>query len=229
VIPGSYVLAHSPLTGPAAWGTLPSLLREQSYDVVVINVQDDEKAPFAERYVGQSTAQISAAEPAPPTSFVAHSGAGPLLPAITASLPRSYRRGGSIFLDAGLPRPGQPSRLDLLREENGSSADEFLNSLRSGVRFPAWTVDDLADIVPNLDDRMALVESLQPRARDFLPSPCQGSTTGRMHHVVTCAPRRRTTSGSPLPKSAVGQWFAAISGIFPLWQIPGPRLMRCSN
>jgi hypothetical protein len=95
----------------------------------VINVQDDEKAPFAERYVGQSTAQISAAEPAPPTIFVAHSGAGPLLPAITASLPRSYRRGGYIFLDAGLPRPGQPSRLDLLREENGSSADEFLNSL----------------------------------------------------------------------------------------------------
>jgi hypothetical protein len=97
VIPGSYVLAHSPLTGPAAWGTLPSLLREQRYDVVVINVQDDEKAPFADRYVGQSTAQISAAEPAPPTIFVAHSGAGPLLPAITASLPRSYRRGGLSF------------------------------------------------------------------------------------------------------------------------------------
>lgn len=171
MIPGSYVLAHSPLTGPAAWGTLPSLLREQRYDVVVINVQDDEKAPFADRYVGQSTAQISAAEPAPPTIFVAHSGAGPLLPAITASLPRSYRRGGYIFLDAGLPRPGQPSRLDLLREENGSFAAEFLNSLRSGVRFPAWTVDDLAGIVPNPDDRMALVESLQPRARDFFTEP----------------------------------------------------------
>jgi hypothetical protein len=51
VTPGSYVLAHSPLTGPAAWGKLPTLLREQAHEVVVINVQDDDEPPFAERYV----------------------------------------------------------------------------------------------------------------------------------------------------------------------------------
>jgi hypothetical protein len=68
VIPSSFVLAHSPLTGPAAWGHLPSLLREQGYDVVVINIQDDDEAPFADRYVAQATAQISAAEPHPPRS-----------------------------------------------------------------------------------------------------------------------------------------------------------------
>jgi hypothetical protein len=39
------------------------------------------------------------------------------------------------------------------------------------VRFPAWTVDDLAGIVPNPDDRMAFVESLQPRAREFFTEP----------------------------------------------------------
>jgi hypothetical protein len=172
VIPSSFVLAHSPLTGPAAWGHLPSLLREQGYDVVVINIQDDDEAPFADRYVAQATAQISAAEPPSPTIFVAHSGAGGLLPAIRASLPSSYRpSGGYIFLDAGLPRAGTPSRFDLLREEDGSFAAEFLDSLQSGARFPTWTSDDLADIVPDADDRITLMASLRPRALGFFTEP----------------------------------------------------------
>jgi hypothetical protein len=49
VTPNSYVLLHSPLTGPVAWGRLPTLLRERGYDVIVINVQEDDEAPFAER------------------------------------------------------------------------------------------------------------------------------------------------------------------------------------
>ena len=60
--PGSSVLAHSPLTGPAAWGKLPTLLREEAHEVVVINVQDDDEPPFAERYLMRSTVQIGAAE-----------------------------------------------------------------------------------------------------------------------------------------------------------------------
>jgi hypothetical protein len=48
VIPGSWVLAHSPLTGPEAWGRLPALLRGQAYDVVLIEVVDDDHAPYAE-------------------------------------------------------------------------------------------------------------------------------------------------------------------------------------
>jgi hypothetical protein len=74
VTPGSYVLAHSPLTGHAAWGKLPTLLREQAHEVVVINVQDDDEPPFAERHVMRARIQIGAAELAPPTILVAHSG-----------------------------------------------------------------------------------------------------------------------------------------------------------
>src|SRR5215211_1955285 len=57
VTPNSYVLLHSPLTGPAAWGRLPTLLREHGYDVIVVNVQDDDEAPFAERYVTRAAAE----------------------------------------------------------------------------------------------------------------------------------------------------------------------------
>jgi hypothetical protein len=171
VTPRTYVLAHSPLTGPVAWGRLPSLLQDQGYGVVVINVDDDDEPPYADRYVAQATAAISAASAAP-MIFVAHSGAGPLLPAITATLTSAHRPpGGFIFLDAGIPRPGQPSRLDLLRKEDSSLAAEFLDSLRAGTRFPAWTIDDLADIVPRIEDRIALVESLRPRALDFFTEP----------------------------------------------------------
>ena len=179
--PGSYVLAHSPLTGPAAWGKLPTLLREQAHEVVVINVQDDDEPPFAERYLMRARAQIGAAELAPPTILVAHSGAGPLLPLIMTPPPRAHRPGnhgrevarprGYVFLDAGIPRPGQPSRMDLLREEDGSLATEFLESLRAGTRFPAWTIDDLADIVPAIADRVALIQSLRPRGWDFFTEP----------------------------------------------------------
>jgi hypothetical protein len=74
---------------------------------------------------------------------------------------RSPGPGGYVFLDAGIPRPGQPSRMDLLREEDGSLATEFLESLRAGTRFPAWTIDDLADIVPAIADRVGLIQSLR--------------------------------------------------------------------
>ena len=170
--PNTYVLLHSPLTGPVGWGRLPTLLRRQGYDVVVINVQDDDEAPFADRYVRRAAAQTSAAISTLRTVFVAHSGAGPLLPAIARSLPDGQRPpAGYVFLDAGIPRAGNPSRLDLLHEEDARLAADFSNSLEAGVRFPAWTVDELADIVPSLDDRIELVHSLRPRVRDFFNEP----------------------------------------------------------
>jgi hypothetical protein len=165
VIPGSYVLVHSPLTGAGVWGRLPDLLRHQGFPVVVIHVQDDDETPFAHRYVTSTVAQIVATGSRAPVVLVAHSGAGPLLPPIGASLRDPL--GGYVFLDAGLPWPGQPSRLDLLRREGGSFADTFLESLHAGARFPTWTVDDLADIVADVNDRRALVTSLRPRGLDF--------------------------------------------------------------
>jgi hypothetical protein len=46
-----------------------------------------------------------------------------------------------------------------------------LESLRAGRHFPAWTIDDLADIVPAMADRVALIQSLRPRGWDFFNEP----------------------------------------------------------
>jgi hypothetical protein len=172
VIARSYVLIHSPLTGPAAWGRLPNLLGNEQSDVVVVDVTDDSEPPYADRYVARAVAQIADARPAAPIVLVAHSGAGALLPPIAAALQGTdLSVGAFVFLDAVVPLPGQPSRLDLLQEEGGGFAAAFAESLRAGAWFPTWTVDDLADIVPNLDDRVALVRSLRPRGHDFFTEP----------------------------------------------------------
>ena len=41
------VLVHSPLTGPEAWGLLPTVLRDRGHDVVVVDVRDDDAPPYA--------------------------------------------------------------------------------------------------------------------------------------------------------------------------------------
>ena len=177
MIARSYVLVHSPLTGPAAWGQLPDRLRDEQIDVVVVDVDDDDEPPFADGYVRQAVAQIVDAQPAAPIVLLAHSGAGALLPPIAAALHSSDQStGGYVFLDAVLPLPGQPSRLDLLQEEGGGFAAAFAASLRAGAWFPTWTVDELADIVPDHKERVALVQSLRPRGHDFFSEPLP--TTG---------------------------------------------------
>jgi hypothetical protein len=172
VIARSYVLVHSPLTGPAAWGQLPDRLRDEQIDVVVVDVDDDDEPPFADGYVRQAVAQVVDAQPAAPIVLVAHSGAGALLPPIAAALHSGEQStGGYVFLDAVLPLPGQPSRLDLLQEEGAGFTAAFAASLHAGAWFPTWTVDELADIVPDHEDRVALVRSLRPRGHDFFTEP----------------------------------------------------------
>jgi hypothetical protein len=61
--------------------------------------------------------------------------------------------------------------LDLLQEEGGGFAAAFAESLRAGARFPTWAADELADIVPHDEDRVALVTSLRPRGHDFFTEP----------------------------------------------------------
>ncbi len=168
----SIVLAHSPLTGPAAWGGLPDTLRARGYDVVVVDVRDDEEPPFATRYLAGAAQQVAAASPAGPLFLAGHSGAGYLLPQLGATQ-RAARRSvrGYLFVDAGLPRPRSATRLDLLRTEDSAVADELTALLDDGGRFPTWTDAGLRDLVPDDATRAALVASLRPRGREFFTEP----------------------------------------------------------
>ncbi len=52
------VLVHSPLTGPEAWGELPSVLREHGHEVAVVDVRDDDQPPYAARFVARAALQL---------------------------------------------------------------------------------------------------------------------------------------------------------------------------
>jgi hypothetical protein len=172
----SFVLAHSPLTGPAAWGRLPEALRELGHEPLVLDITADGSPPYAVRYVAAAAAQIATAEPSSPLVLVAHSGAGYLLPQLGFTQ-RAARRGigGYVFLDAGIPVPRPSTRLDLLAEEEPTMAADLDVLLSAGGRFPPWTNDDLRELIPDDALRGEVVASLRPRGRDFfteaLPFP----------------------------------------------------------
>jgi hypothetical protein len=172
----SFVLAHSPLTGPAAWGSLPDVLRELGHGAVVLDIGDDDSPPYGVRYVAAAAAQIGAADPAGPLVLVAHSGAGYLLPQIGFTQ-RAARRAirGYVFLDAGIPAPRPSTRLGLLAAEDPAMAGDLDVLLTAGGRFPTWSDDDLRTLIPDDTARAALVGSLRPRGLGFftevLPFP----------------------------------------------------------
>jgi hypothetical protein len=166
------VLAHSPLTGPAAWGPLPDVLRRRGHDVVVVDVTDDDEPPYASRYVARAALQVAAAAPAGPVHLVAHSGAGYLLPQLGAARRSARARvAGYVFCDAGVPHARGATRLGLLRAEDVEFAEALEELLAAGERFPTWTDEDLRELVPDDVLRAALVASLRPRGSDFFTEP----------------------------------------------------------
>lgn len=59
------------------------------------------------------------------------------------------------------------SRLDAIANEDPASAAELRAALDAGLRFPAWTDDDLRQIVPDPDRRRFLLNELRPRGREY--------------------------------------------------------------
>ena len=148
-------LVHSPLVrASASWGRLPGLLGG-----LVVDVAGDDRPPYWRRFVE------AAAQAIPRGSIlVGHSGAGPLLPALGEAIGGA---GGYVFLDAGLPADGR-SRLEMMAEEDAEFAAELRADLEAGQRFPAWTVEAIADLAP---DPVALIAALQPRGLDYFTEP----------------------------------------------------------
>jgi hypothetical protein len=172
------VLLHSPLTDAAAWGRLAEVLADaHGRDVVVVRVgaADDDRPPYAARWVAATARQVAAAVPdlRRGVVLVGHSGAGPLLPQVGFARRAAHGRVGAyVFVDAVLPRPGvPPSRLDLLRAQSAPQAAELGDLLAAGGRFPEWVDADLAAELPDPADRAAVLAGLRPRGRDWFDEP----------------------------------------------------------
>ena len=166
----TYVLIHSPLVGPLTWSLVAEQMRPKGIDVLIPTLVDspDSNEPFWKQHaesISQALRQI------PKDSFVtliAHSGAGPLLPAIRESLENPVK--AYVFVDAGLPQDGA-TRLDLMESEDSDWAKQFQEYLKSGGHFPNWSFDDLQEVIPNESLRRQIVAEIHPRGLDFFREP----------------------------------------------------------
>ncbi|MGH2380127.1 MAG: alpha/beta fold hydrolase, partial [Candidatus Limnocylindria bacterium] len=96
--------------------------------------------------------------------LIGHSGAGPLLPAIGATLRQPVA--AYVFVDAGLPSGGH-SRLEAMATEDATLATEFRAALAAGQHIPDWSDHDLRELVPDSGRRQALLDALRPRGADY--------------------------------------------------------------
>jgi hypothetical protein len=165
-----FVLIHSPLVGPLTWSLVANQIRQRGLKALVPSLQDsaNSKEPYWKQHA-ESVSQGLAHLPCDTfLTLVAHSGAGPLLPAIRQLLVNPIR--AYIFVDAGIPR-NSASRLDLMKSEDPAWANDFQKELERGERFPAWSFDDLQEVIPDEAARRQMVSELRPRGLDFFTEP----------------------------------------------------------
>jgi pimeloyl-ACP methyl ester carboxylesterase len=165
-----YVLIHSPLVGSLTWTLVADQMRHAGLDVYIPLLLDstDSPEPFWKQHaesVSQALAQIPKSTS---ITLVAHSGAGPLLPAIRQYLPNPIK--AYVFVDAGIPRDGS-SRLDLMKSEDPEWAEQFQKQLERGEHFPNWSLEDLRDVIPDESLRKQMVTEIRPRGLSFFTEP----------------------------------------------------------
>lgn len=151
-----FLLVHSPLVGPATWAPAADALRKAGYEVVVPRL--DSPAHIDGTYWQRHARIVAASVRDVPKDraiiLVAHSGAGPLVPAIKQAMGRDVA--GYIFYDAGLPKDGA-SRLDQF--DTADERKEFRDAAKDGL-LPKWTADDLRGAITDDDLRQAFAADL---------------------------------------------------------------------
>lgn len=164
------VLIHSPLVGPLTWSLVADEMRQRGLDVLVPDLEDssDSNEPFWKQHAESVSRFLEELPADKPLTLVAHSGAGPLLPVIRASIPNPVH--AYVFVDAGIPQ-NQATRLDLMKLEEADWARQFQEYLEGGGRFPNWSSEDLREILPSNKLREQMVAEIHPRALDFFTEP----------------------------------------------------------
>jgi len=126
------------------------------------------KEPFWKQHADSVYQELADIPTSQPVTLVAHSGAGPSLPAIAQSLVNPIH--AYVFVDAGIPND-RASRLDLMKSEDPEWAKQFQEYLEQGGRFPNWSSNELSEIIPDEKLRKQMVAELRPRGSDFYSEP----------------------------------------------------------
>ncbi|MGD0244386.1 MAG: hypothetical protein ABSB59_29250 [Streptosporangiaceae bacterium] len=96
------LLVHSPLVGSASWDPVAADLARRGYEVGVPDLTGT--VTGGPPYVPRQAEVIARAAAGQPAILIGHSGAGPLLARAGAMAGQAQ---GYVFVDAGLPIPGQ--------------------------------------------------------------------------------------------------------------------------
>lgn len=165
-----FVLIHSPLVGPLTWTLVADQMRQRGLDVLTPILKDapDSKEPFWKQHAGSVSAALTQIPKNSFVTLIAHSGAGPLLPAIREALANPVS--AYVFVDAGIPRDGA-SRLDLMRSEDPEWAAQFQQELERGERFPNWSLHDLQEVLPDESLHRQMAAEIRPRGLSFFTEP----------------------------------------------------------
>jgi hypothetical protein len=129
----AFVLVHSPVVGPRTWAATAEALAQLGHRVVVppLRLAPDAGPPYQEHFVDQVIEAVQTGPAIRAATLVAHSAAGPLLPAIEDRLPNPVRC--CLFVDATLPARAGPTPIVPAR---------FLDRLRGLARdgrLPRWS------------------------------------------------------------------------------------------
>jgi alpha/beta hydrolase family protein len=141
------VLVHSPLVGCGTWNRVAADLAERGYDVGVPDLTGT--VADGPPYCLPQAKVIARSAEGQPAILIGHSGAGPLL---AAAGTRTGQVRGYIFVDAGLPIPGQ-SWMDTVPAELAAQVREMADAEGWLPPWSQWWGDEvLAELLP--DPRM---------------------------------------------------------------------------
>lgn len=145
------LLVHSPLVGPAAWDAVAVDLAGRGYEVSLPDLTGTLAA--GPPYIPRQAETIARATAGRPAVLIGHSGAGPLLPLAGALAGITVQ--GYVFVDAGLPIPGQ-SWMDTVPAELAAQVREMADTEGWLPPWSQWWGDEaLAEILPDPGMRRA--------------------------------------------------------------------------
>jgi hypothetical protein len=171
------VLVHSPLVGCASWDPVAADLAGCGYEVGVPDLTGTVTAEPP--YCLRQAEVIARGASGQPAILVGHSGAGPLLAAAGALIGQVR---GYVFVDAGLPIPGQ-SWMDTVPPELAAQVRDMADAHGWLPPWPQWWGEEaMAELIRDPEERrrfadgcprlpLAMFEETHPPAPGWPDAP----------------------------------------------------------